>query len=345
VSPAGAGVTEFAWVAARDGERLVFSVLHANSYSSRVLLATASSAGLRSLGSYADLIGFSVAPSGDDLAVSYRQGTPPAPGKAPTWEGVLQVRPLSGGPGRTVYTLPEGGYVLPAPGWWPDGKGLLFWDDPAGSASIAADGLTLDSLNLAAGKVSALGTMLTYPNWVSWSPGGRSLAFVAGGDRVIWDAGKHVVVCAMPSASCRSVALRSARLMALDPIWAAAGSLVYDAAPGARSPSASTPPGLPTVGTAAWSQQNVAAWYAAMHLYAAGASGAGGHLLAGAGSGAHDPRAVPGGLLFIRGNGLWYLPGGARRAAMKVVGGLASPSPYGNYYGYIAWYQDFAWHA
>jgi hypothetical protein len=44
------------------------------------------------------------------------------------------VVPLNGGTGRTVYTIPEGGYVLLSSNWWPDGKGLLFWDDPAGWA-------------------------------------------------------------------------------------------------------------------------------------------------------------------------------------------------------------------
>jgi hypothetical protein len=42
---------------------------------------------------------------------------------------------------------------------------------------------------------------------------------------------------------------------------------------------------------------------------------------------------------------LWYLRGDGATSAVRVAGGLASPSQYGNYYGYVAWYQDFAWHA
>jgi Tol biopolymer transport system component len=228
VSPAGADVSEFAWVPGGQGEKLAFSVFDTASYFSKIFLAAPNSTKLRELGAYSDLIGFSVAPSGSALAVSYRQGPPPAPGKAPTWKGVLAVVPLAGGPGRAVYTLPEGGYVLLRPGWWPDGKGLLFWDDPAGSASIAADGLALDSLDLATGRVSTLATTLTYSNWVSWSPSGNTVALVAGGDRIIWDSGKHLVLCAMPAARCHSVPLPSSNLMSLDPTWTASGSLVYD---------------------------------------------------------------------------------------------------------------------
>lgn len=160
LSPAGADVSEFAW--SGQGERLAFSVSGKASYSSKIFLATPTSTKLRELGAYPDLIGFSVAPSGGALAVSYRKGAPPTPGNAPTWKGLLAVVPLAGGPGQAVYTLAKGGYVLPGPGWWPDGKGLLFWDDPAGSASIAADGLALDSLDLATGRVSTLTTTLTY---------------------------------------------------------------------------------------------------------------------------------------------------------------------------------------
>ena len=345
LSPAGADVSEFAWVPGRQGEDLAFSVSGTASYSSKILLAAPTSMKLRQLGVYPDLIGFSVAPSGDALAVSYREGPPPAPGRAPTWKGVLAVVPLAGGPGRAVYTMPEGGYVLLRPGRWPNGKGLLFWDDPAGSASIAADGLALDSLDLATGRVSTLATTLTYSNWVSWSPSDNTVALVAGGDRTIWGSGKHLVLCAMPAAHCRSVPLPSSHLMSLDPTWTASGSLVYDLAAGNASPSALAPPGLALVGNAPFAQRNVATWYAHMELYVASPSGSGGHPLVGAPAGAHDPLALPNGLLFVRGAGLWYLPAGGATPAARVAGGLGSPSQYGNYYGYVAWYQDFAWHA
>lgn len=346
VSPAGGQVSGFGWVQGRQDGDLAFSVLNTASYTSKIYVAAPAAPKLREIGAFSELIGFSVAPSGNALAVSYRQGPPPAAGKAPTWKGVLALVPLNGGPRRVVYSLPQGGYVLPGPGWWPNAKGLLFWDDPAGSASIAADGLALDSLDLATRKVSTLATTLTYGNWVSWSPSGKTVAVVAGGNRVIWDSAKHVVVCSVPAVHCHGVPLPSSKMMSLDPTWTPSGSLVYDVAPANVSPGALAPPGLSIARSAPFSERNVGAWYGRMELYQSGPSGSGGHRLAGAPTGAHDPLALPHGLLFVRGAGagLWYLPTGTS-SAERVATGLASPSQYGNYYGYVPWYQDFAWHA
>jgi hypothetical protein len=77
-----------------------------------------------------------------------------------------------------------------------------------------------------------------------------------------------------------------------------------------------------------------------MRLYDAGQP------LRGAGAGAHDPVATPSGLFFVRGSALWYLPAGGARP-VRAVGGLEGPGYFGagNYYGYIGWDQEFAWHA
>jgi Tol biopolymer transport system component len=335
-----ATVDEFAWLGKSQGEMLAFSTTNANSFSSQIFVASAASTAVRTLGTYPNLIGFSVAPSGDELAVSYRAGKPPVGSEVPTWRGLLQLVPLSGHPARTVYTLAEGGYAMLGPGWWPDGKGLLFWDDAAGSASIAADGLPLESLDLATGKASTLTATLTHPNWVAWSPSGLQVAVVAGGDRVVWDAGKRIVVCDMPAAKCRPVPLPSSNTMSLDPVWTPGGSLVYDVAPAAASASAVVPPGLKVVGDGPFDQATVDEWYSAMRLYDAGQP------LRGAGAGAHDPVATPSGLFFVRGSALWYLPAGGARP-VRAVGGLEGPGYFGagNYYGYIGWDQEFAWHA
>jgi hypothetical protein len=349
VSPAGGDVSEFSWVRGRKGGDLAFSMSDKTSYASKIYVAAPAAPKLREIGAYSELIDFSVAPSGNALAVSYRQGPPPAGNRPPAWKGVLAVVPLNGvngGPRRVVYTLPQGGYVLLGPGWWPDGKGLLFWDDPAGSASIAADGLSLDSLDLATGRVSTLATTLTYSNWVSWSPTGKTVAVVSGGNRIIWDSAKHLVLCSVPSVHCHHVPLPSPNSMSLDPTWTPAGSLVYDVAPASTSPGALVPPGPSINGTIPFSERNVEAWYGRMGLHQLGPSGSSGHRLAGAPTGAHDPLALPDGILFVRGApaGLWYLPTGAP-SAERVANGLAVPSQYGNYYGYIPWYEDFAWHA
>lgn len=48
----------------------------------------------------------------------------------------------------------------------------------------------------------------------------------------------------------------------------------------------------------------------------------------------------------MRGSGLFWLAAGATRP-VETVGGIAGPSYQGagNYYGYIAWDMEFAWHS
>jgi hypothetical protein len=55
---------------------------------------------------------------------------------------------------------------------------------------------------------------------------------------------------------------------------------------------------------------------------------------------------TPQGLFFVRGSGLFWLAAGATRP-VETVGGIAGPSYQGagNYYGYIAWDMEFAWHS
>jgi hypothetical protein len=269
-------------------------------------------------------------------------------------KGFLEIAPLDGTAGRTVYTLANNGYVELA-SWWPGGQGLLFWDDPDGSASIAADGLVLDSLELSNLKVSALATTLVYGNWVAWSPNGKTVAVVAGGDREIWYSGKHVELCAVPAATCGAVPLLSDDVMSLDPAWTGAGSLIYVLAPAVSPSRAGAPP--PKITTTAggtgtgswdpsgpWTSQNVAAWYGDQRLLTSTPSGTGPHILPGTGTGAHDPVTTWRGLLYVQDDVLRYLPSEKRRP-ISIAAGLQSPGPYTNsFYGYIAWSSDFAWH-
>jgi len=64
------------------------------------------------------------------------------------WHSSLDVLGLTGGP-PTVVTATTAN-VIELAGWWQDGTGLLYWLDFQGSASIAADGLPLDSVMLGA---------------------------------------------------------------------------------------------------------------------------------------------------------------------------------------------------
>ena len=94
---------------------MAFSVSYSPQYTSRIFLAAPVTAPARVFASFDELIDFSFAPDGNTLAVSYR--TSPGAG----FKGVLELAPLSGATPRTVYTMPQGGYVELA-SWWPNAK-------------------------------------------------------------------------------------------------------------------------------------------------------------------------------------------------------------------------------
>jgi TolB protein len=349
VSALHAAVVQFAWSpAGGKGETLAFSVVYPPSYASSGLFLVTGPMPPRRFATYSDLIGFSWAPSGAAIAVSYRKGPMDQPEAG---QGFLELYPLDGKAGRIVYTLADNGYADLA-GWWPDGKGLLFWDDPAGSASIAADGLALDSFDLATLKVRPLALTLVHSNWLAWSPDGETVALVAGGDREIWYSGKHIELCAVPTGDCHALVEPSDDVMSLDPAWTGVGSLIYVLAP-TVAPSHRAAPPVPTATEAGdhgnwdpsgpWSSQNVAAWYAAQRLFTSTPGGGKPRVVLAAGLGAHDPVVTSRGLLYVHDSWLRYLPDGTTMP-VTVARGLQSPSPYGNYYGYIDWSEDFAWH-
>jgi hypothetical protein len=329
-------VTKFAWGPASAGENLAFSVSYPPQYSSRIFLASPETTHPRIFASFSALIGFSWAPAGNSLAISYR--TSPTAG----FKGVLEISPLEGASPRTVYTLPQGGYVEPA-SWWPNGNGIIFWSDPVGSASIAADGLSLETLDLATGKATDLATTLTYTNWLAWSPDGRTLALVDGGNRSIWASAKHVDLCGVPAGACHAAPLPAGPIISLEPTWTAGGSLLFVVAPGTKEGTIGPPPNAPAGAGDPYSNKSVAAWYGAQHVYSLGSGSGKATLVDATGVGAHTPTAIPQGLLYVRGNRLWYLPTGSS-VPLAIAGGLESPSPYGNYYGYIDWSEDYAWH-
>ncbi len=294
---------------------------------------------VRRLARLVDSGGLAWSPSGSELAVSYR----PSVGA----RTMVAVTPATHWAPRALGGLTSGpGSCVQLQGWWPDGQGLIVWEDPYCSASIAADGLALASAGLDAAHPSVLATTLVHPEWVAWSPGGRSVAIVAGGNREVWYGGKHIELCRVPSGSCHALPVPSGR-MALLPAWTTAGRLLYDLAPAAPAPSSQAP--STGAGTGGWqpggpfSEASSAAWYSAMRLYEAGPDGKGPRYLAAAGPGAHDPLVTSHGLLFVRATGLWYLADGSR-GPVEVASGLGDPSPFGNYYGYVEWSQDFAWH-
>ena len=92
--------------------------------------------------------------------------------------------------GKAVYAVHErydripGGTPGPIElfGTSPDGKWVLFAIDPMSSASLAADGLTLQAVPVAGGKPRVVTTGLLADDYRTWC-GGR-LVLTAGGDRI-----------------------------------------------------------------------------------------------------------------------------------------------------------------
>jgi len=99
--------------------------------------------------------GFAWSPDGRTIAVGTGQRLVPG-----GFSGALEVVSASGGATTTWYQA--GDNVVEPAGWWPDGRGLLFWLDIQGSASLAADGLALDSQS-AGGQPVQLATTLVNP--------------------------------------------------------------------------------------------------------------------------------------------------------------------------------------
>src|ERR1700733_335601 len=160
-------------------------------------------------------------PAGDDRP-GQRRGQPG--GNSFHWVGDLETLPASGGPAAVVRSWAGG--LLELAGWWPDGSGLLYWPDSQGSASLAADGLPLDSIQLGSGAPRTLvATMLVHGSWIAFAPGGHELAVVSGGNREIWLGGKAVTICGQ-SASCKQVPQPSGTV-STQPAWSPASRLTF----------------------------------------------------------------------------------------------------------------------
>ena len=335
LTPAGLSVEQFAWSPTADS--VAFLATHGDSVTSELSLAAPTSPSTRTLERGRGDYRFAWSPSGQQLAV----GATTTTGSGAPARGVVLVVPVDGGRSHVVTSSANNGFEVAS--WWPNGKGLIFWLDRDFSASIAADGLPLQSLDLATGRRTTLATTLTYANWLAWSPDGTTLAVVAGNNRSVWNGGKHIELCTFPAGTCTRLA-QPADTISLDPAWTASGNLVVTHAPGTTSESEAFPPGLGHVGDAPYSGRVLSAWQAASQLATAEAAGGNLHQLTATGPGSHDAEATSGGLLYVRNGQLWYLATGATRP-FEIVPSLSPAGPYNpSYYGYIPWYQDLAWH-
>lgn len=231
-----------------------------------------------------------------------------------------------GAPTRRFVARDDGIQVA---GWWPTGRGVMFWRDPLHAASIAADGLDLYTLPFG-GTPRRLGHTLTAPDALAWSPSGRDLLLVTGGGREAWH-DKVLTLCAAPTGGCHSL-WRHAREVALDPAWAPQGRRIAFVAARDLGPVA----GFGTARTLMSWVQTRTLWVTDMRGRAAQVHAAGRGVYAPEWS--HDGRE----LLYVRGSALWLIQPHAGLPVKIADLSLSSPSMSAGY-GYLPWSIAFAW--
>jgi len=151
--------------------------------------------------------------------LAYLAFTPPPNPPYPTTSFHLHVvDPIGGGDPRPVSLLPERqhGY-LELGGFTPDGRNLLFWDNPMGSGSIAADGLPLMRVPIDGGTPETLGSTLVRRSWVAQGGHGQ-VEIVTGKGR---DAMQPRALVTCSGADCTQTT--GPGVSELDPAWSVDG--------------------------------------------------------------------------------------------------------------------------
>jgi len=330
LTPASWQVSGFSWAPDRDQLAVTAYLPQAPQARSYLTAAVAPTGQPRILitGGYLTEPGWS--PDGRRLAVGLGTFT------GGQWHSALDVLSVTGGAPAVVTATTQN--VLELAGWWPDGQGLLYWLDYQGSASIAADGLPLDSVALGGRPPRTLvPAMLVHGSWLAFSPHGTALAAVSGGNRVIWSGGKQITLC-VTAGPCTPVA-QPVGVVSVGPSWSPGGTAIVFARLSASGPFGPN-------GHADFSPYWITRWEATSRLWTVGASGSGARPVAGAGPGAVDPVwGRDGSLLFVRDDSLWLLPPGAATATRLTgpLGALSGEAYYRTYYGYVPYSQLFAW--
>lgn len=210
--------------------------------------------------------------------------------------------------------------VLEVAAWW-SGWGIAYWDDPQGSASIAADGLPLDALAGPGQSAHQVAETLVRSDWLDPGPG-TEVALVGGGDRVEWD-GKTVATCT--PYTCTSVPEPSGTVT-VDPALSGHGTLAY--VEGSASQSFDSGP------------SQVAAWEDGHTLWTLAPGSKTPTEVQGA-LGANAPQWSADGqqILFVRDGSLYLIPAAGGKA-VEVATPLTEPT---SYYGQVEWLTQFVW--
>lgn len=275
-------------------------------------------------------------PDGSELAFDDLTAAQPATPTSPATPPLARLGTVSvhGGSPVILYQLSDSGIDLA--GWWPEGGGLLFWEDTGFSASIEEDGLTLYSLESGSSDPVALTTSLVGSTWLAPQPGGDAVAIVSGEGRYIWSAGRDVDVCRFPAATCQAEPT-PASTVGLAPSWTQSGVLLFSVA------SAAGPFG-PT-GTGDFSAGWMAQWDATNALWSVLPGKAPSPMTsAPAGSVLAVPSAQGDAMVVVADDALWLTDTNGA-PPIRVAGPLYSTVGPSGFYGAVDWAGTFAWSA
>jgi len=241
----------------------------------------------------------------------------------------LEIVPAAGGEPARWHVADQAGIELA--GWWPDGRGILFWSRPLHSSSIAADGLPLQSLAVGTAEPIGLPTMLLDTSWLSWNPSGTTLAMIAGEGRSVWDR-KSLALCDPAAGECRTLP-QSKEQVTLAAAWSPSGEQVAAVRAHRRS-RAWTPA----------SQEDLAAWVESRTLWMIDPEGKQIRKVGSAGSGIHSPAWSKDGrhLLYVKDGALWVLDLEEDQARRVVT--LGTRDDQSGFTGAISWWSRMAWY-
>lgn len=258
----------------------------------------------------------------------------PTQGRRAKSAGIVRTR--AGGSDPTeIYREPDGsGTCTIVQGWSPDSRFVLFWRyKECGAASAQADGLPLRAVAVTGGPpVDISARTLLYRDFFDWSPDGKTLAFVDGGDRSTWY-GKRIAVVSLTGAP---RILSDPGRSDLFPAWSPDGAWIAYA-------------GAPAVQTDGGDDAKRAS--GARRIWVMRADGSDQHPLTGDRSyrDEHPEWSADGAFILfarVRGNQaqLWLMRSDGSDPRL-VVDGLSLPSPEGwfGYYGYIDWGKLYRW--
>lgn len=227
-----------------------------------------------------------------------------------------------------LFLARQAGIILA--GWWPNGKGVLFWLDPVHSRSLAADGLGLYTMPLGGTPRLLTSALLRR---LSFSPSGRQIVLMDGPGRELWHA-KRLTTCEVETALCHAVPRRPGTV-ALDPVWSPTGTTWAFVQAQDRGRSAGAFGFTTTSALHAWVQTHT--------LWVATPQGTRARELP-AGTGVYRPQWSGDGrrLLFIRDNALWLIATRGGPPA-RIVGPFPGTPDLFGFYGAPSWPITFAW--